>query len=142
MPIPPPAQRLTQGQGVSPKPANALLIGPAVKLINIDGATIRDPVQLTRVIQELASNQRQIGNSASANPFASSVTIAGITLVSGNNQINHMLGRVPIGWISSNVQANYFLAYALAPQPSGIDPNNQIVINSNYAGTIVDLIFW
>lgn len=61
-------------------------------------------------------------------PSNSASIVKNINLVAGNNIINHMLGRTPIGWVIIDSNA--------VPQVYRSQPFNDLTLTLNSAGTV------
>lgn len=135
----PPAVVIQSGLGASSQPANQALQNQAVKLTHVDGAITANPVALTRVIQEIASNLQSTSQVALANPIASSVTQKDL-VSNGDIQIfNHNLGRAYQGFDIVRVRAVLNIFCEVWPTPDNVDVTKQIAIQSLEPGSIFDL---
>lgn len=73
-----------------------------------------------------------------ANPISSSIILNGVVVASGNNTINHKLGRKLQGWI---VIGNSAFVQLYDKQSSNKTPDLTLVLNSNGAATLNLLVF-
>lgn len=95
-------------------------------------STLNTPDYLLGKIQD---NVKQAIDPISTNPILDSNLLQNVVLLSGDNTINHKLGRNLIGWIPTRVRAS---ATFFDKQDSNQIPSKTLVINAS-ASVTVDL---
>ena len=91
-------------------------------------------MEINRLQDNVADGFNPVLNS----PILDSVIVKDVALIVGDNVVNHLLGRPPLGWIVIRKRAagNFY-----DKQDTNTIPNRTIVINSDSAVT-VDIYFF
>lgn len=102
------------------------------------GLSAQVPLVITqdRVINQLQQNLTNKINAITVNPLLNGQLLEGQTLSSGNNIINHGLGRALLGWFLTRVGA---AASVYDKQATNSTPNLTLVLNSSVGNLAVDI---
>lgn len=119
-----------------------------VPITHFTGPVVEDTALLTKSLQEVSLRLRDLGAHTLGNPFASSILIRNVTLVSGQAlTISHYLGRAVTTWAvlrprptAGGTLTNGSPVYESNPQPTGTNATSQIQLVATQ-NAIVDLLF-